>query len=587
LAGALVSAAAGRDGVLLLAGAGTFTLDQAGNDIGSLTATVAGPVTVRDANDLSIAGGGVSTSGGAITLTTGRNFTATNANLAVPFLDAGAGAIQVNPGQAAGAVVTLNAEVRGSSVTLGTDIGAALNNAQPDTFIVRPSANVEIVVKGNRPSPTLADPIPPGDGLQPIFAGIVGRIVLTPTGVGQGFYSFPDDTRQPLRFFEIENLVGFSVSAYSVQTGPTTYGIRTINQQLGQIIQGGIEGGQVPANPFVVAPAFVNPFGPFGAPRIAFGDVNGDGTADLIIANGPNNPPLVTVINGLALLQIANVSLSDPANILAQFYAYDPAFAGGLFVAAGDFDGDGRAEIVTGPDVGGGPHVRVLEIVLPGDPGFIPGVTTIFNNVRDFSSNVVSLPANFLAYDPNFIGGVRVAVGDVDGDGRPDIVTGAGLGGGPHVKVFSGADGSLIRSFFAYNPAFLGGVYVSAGDYNGDGRADILTGAGAGGGPHVEVFSGAAATPTLLASFFALPPSGGGLFPDPNTTTGVGSVAFTDFDGDGQLDILVGTARGPQSRALIFRGPGFTPVLIGELAITPGLRDGANVAGFAFPISGP
>jgi hypothetical protein len=375
-----------------------------------------------------------------------------------------------------------------------------------------------------------------------------------------------------------------------VQTGPTTYGIRTVNQQLGQTIQGGVSGGQVPANPFVVAPAIVNPFGPFGAPRIAFGDINGDGTPDLIIGNGPNNPPLVTVINGTALLNINNISLSNPANILAQFYAYDPSYPGGVFVSAGDFNGDGRAEIVTGTDVGGGPIVRVLQYVQAGDPGFVPGVTTIYTNVRDFSAPGAHIPAMFNAYDPNFRGGVRVAVGDVNGDGKPDIVTGAGPGGGPHVKVFSGADGSVLRSFFAYSANFTGGVFVGAGDYNQDGKADILTGAGNGGAPHVEVFSGAFVSPTLLASFFAFPPGGNpGFIPNPNTTTGVGSVAFTDANGDGQLDILVGTARGPQARALVFRGPGFTPILDpgSELLISPTLRDGANVAGSATAISGP
>src|SRR5262249_58835834 len=56
-----------------------------------------------------------------------------------------------------------------------------------------------------------------------------------------------------------------------------------------------------------------------------------------------------------------------------------------------------------------------------------------------------------------FGGGVRVAAADVNGDGFMDIVTGAGPGGGPHVKVYSGKDGSLLRSFYAYEPTFAGG----------------------------------------------------------------------------------------------------------------------------------
>jgi FG-GAP repeat len=78
-------------------------------------------------------------------------------------------------------------------------------------------------------------------------------------------------------------------------------------------------------------------------------------------------------------------------------------------------------------------------------------------------------------------------------------------GGGPHVIAFSGANGSIIASFFAYGPGFTGGARVATADTNGDGRLDILTGAGPGGGPHVRAFDGV--TLAELDGFFPFNPA--------------------------------------------------------------------------------
>src|SRR6185503_13337388 len=96
-------------------------------------------------------------------------------------------------------------------------------------------------------------------------------------------------------------------------------------------------------------------------------------------------------------------------------------------------------DIITGADAGGDPQVRVVTVSASG------GVTEL---------------TNFLAYDPAFRGGVRVGAGDLDGDGRAEILTGAGPGGGPHVMAIRRAnDGTLsvVASFFAYAPGFTGG----------------------------------------------------------------------------------------------------------------------------------
>ena len=69
------------------------------------------------------------------------------------------------------------------------------------------------------------------------------------------------------------------------------------------------------------------------------------------------------------------------------------------------------------------------------------------------------------------------------------MITGADAGGGPHVRVFDGATGVERFGFFATDTAFTGGVRVAAGDVTGDGIADVLTALGPGGN-QVDVFDG-------------------------------------------------------------------------------------------------
>jgi autotransporter-associated beta strand protein len=237
-----------------------------------------------------------------------------------------------------------------------------------------------------------------------------------------------------------------------------------------------------------------------GGVRVATGDVNGDGVDDIITAAGAGSGPHVKVFDGANL------------NPLQSFFAYSPTFAGGVFVATGDVNGDGFADIVTGAGAGGGPHVEV------------------------FSGPNHALLQSFFAYGSTFGGGVFVAAGDVNGDGFADIITGAGAGGGPHVEVFSGTNLSLLRSFMAFDVSFNGGVSVAAGDVYADGRSDLIIGAGAGGGPHVKVFSGK--TGLLLTSFFA----------DDASFRGGVRVAAGDVNGDAKADIIMGTGRGSEPR---------------------------------------
>ncbi|QGJ71362.1 Hypothetical protein PBC10988_30670 [Planctomycetales bacterium 10988] len=196
-------------------------------------------------------------------------------------------------------------------------------------------------------------------------------------------------------------------------------------------------------------------FEPYGAITVgvfvAVGDVNGDGYDDIITSPDSGGGPHIKVFSG------------EDGSLLEDFYAYDPAFTGGVRIASGDLDGDGNAEIITGPGSGGGPHVKAFSIVY--------NSMTVEYEHEDFTGDAT----DFYAYDPSFLGGIYVASGDVDDDGFDDIITGAGATGGPHVLAFSGDDASTIANFYAYNVSFTGGVRVGAADINQDGYVDILT----------------------------------------------------------------------------------------------------------------
>jgi len=253
-------------------------------------------------------------------------------------------------------------------------------------------------------------------------------------------------------------------------------------------------------------------FFPFGAPfnagvRVAFNDVTGDGVDDLIVGTGNTGGSAFTT----TVRVFDGVSLA----VVRDFQPYG-SFAGGVFVAAADFNGDGKADIITGTDSGGAANVKV------------------------FDSTSLAVLHNFLPFGA-FTGGARVAAGLVNADGIPDIVVGAGPNGTPQVTVFDGVSLATIHSFLAYAPGFTGGVYVAAGDINGDGRADIITGAGAGGAPQVKAFHGV--TLAEIANFLAFAPGFTGgvrvaagrvnadLVPDFVVGTGPGAAEVRAFDG--------------------------------------------------------
>ena len=250
------------------------------------------------------------------------------------------------------------------------------------------------------------------------------------------------------------------------------------------------------------------PFAGFaGEVRVAIGDTNGDGNAETILAAGPGGGPAVLVVN------------TTTGRVMDSFFAFDKAFSGGVFVAVRDVNNDGSLDIVTGAGPGGGPHVKVFD-----------GATN--NSLMEF-----------FAYDISFRGGVSVASADMDNDGLLEIVTGAGPGGGPHVRVFDGGTGTIISQWFAYDPSFTGGVNVAIGDLGNDGNFEVITGAGSGGAPVVAIWN--ALDGSLINQFLAYAPEFQG---------GV-RVGISDANLDGDLDLVTGAGPGGGPHIKIFEYP--------------------------------
>lgn len=175
-----------------------------------------------------------------------------------------------------------------------------------------------------------------------------------------------------------------------------------------------------------------------GGARATAGDMNGDGTPDLIVAAGFGGGPRVAGYDGSTLSLTVR-----PTKLFNDFFAFEPTLRNGVYLAASDIDGDGYAEFVAAGGPGGGPRVLALS-------GF--DLTT---------SKTIRPVANFFGGNPANRQGANLAAKDLDGDGRMDLL----VVDGPTVRGYltsamaaDPANPALERQF---NPFGLsGGVFV-------------------------------------------------------------------------------------------------------------------------------
>jgi hypothetical protein len=252
-----------------------------------------------------------------------------------------------------------------------------------------------------------------------------------------------------------------------------------------------------------------------------------------------------------------------------QVAPFGTSYTGPVSLGVGDANGDGVRDFA----VGTGPGRRAAVKVLNGKTGvalasyapfpasFTGGVSVALGDVNgDRRADLLvgtgpGVPAQVKVYDgrthrlletlspfgPAYTGGVAVAAGDLDGDRHADVIAGTGPGTKARIAVFSGATGALLESFAPFSPTFAKGVVLATGDVNGDGKADVVVGT-AGGPSVVRVYAGA--TKTRLLSFSAF---------SPQLTGGV-TVAATDVNGDKSAEVVVGSGTGGNSQVRLFDG---------------------------------